>query len=61
MIRTTVLVLVAAAAVAALNFVLLAQASGDPVGRLRPAATVPRTPAVVRPVGGVVQGAHDDD
>ena len=61
MIRTALVLLLAAAAVAALNFVLLAQASGDRVGRLRPLATVPNTPALVRPVGDGVQGDNADD
>jgi hypothetical protein len=60
-IRTTLVLLLAAAAVAVLNFVLLAQASGDPVGRLHPMANVPNTPAVVHPVGGTVHGEHADD
>ena len=61
MIRTAVVVLLAAAAVAALNFVLLTQAAGDPVGRLRPMATVPKAPAVVRPVGREHHGEGADD
>lgn len=61
MIRTTVVVLVAAATVAILNFVLLAQASGDPVGRLHPLATVPHAPAIVRPATGDVRGERADD
>jgi hypothetical protein len=51
-IRVVLVVAVAAAAVIALNVVLLNQAAGgnDPVGRLRPRLDAPAAPAtVVRP------------
>jgi hypothetical protein len=51
-IRVALVIAVAAAAVIALNIVLLNQASGgnDPVGRLRPRLDAPAAPAwTVRP------------
>ena len=52
MIRVALVVVAAAAAVIALNVILLNQASGanDPVGRLRPRLDAPAAPAwTVRP------------
>ena len=66
MIRMVAIVLAGAVAAVVLNVVLLNRASGgnDPVGRLRPTATVPAAPKwTVRPTTTVEQdhGADGDD